>query len=110
MREHFADPAEGRPLGGHEAVIDHLDFFTDDGQVEGREQVVHVVDRPGRRILDGEHSAIDVPGLYRVSDLLERVVAPVHDVPSQSPEVAGRRDVAVRSFRALVAHHEDLGR
>ena len=102
VREDSADRLRGRRRDREEPVPDRQDLLPDDLQRGVAQEVVRLVDRAGRRVLDREEGVARRPPSASF-----RAAANVGSRRTPSPcraEVLARRLVAVRARRALERH------
>ena len=69
-RQHLTDRAERKIADPAQAVVDARSLLTDDRDLVLTEQIVGLVDAPGRGVLDGQHSQVDLACLQRIDGSL----------------------------------------
>ena len=97
----FLNPLKLHALFGKERVVDAQLHAAYDGEAEFFHQIVDLVDRAGRAVLDGQNAIAAHPLVYRVKDCLKCLK--IHDAGQAKQFFAGR--LGIGAFHALAGHH-----
>ena len=103
---HHPEVLEGGARHAQKAMLDFEDFFAYHRQIEPEQQVIDLVNRPGRAVLDRQNSPLHQPLLDGFERRSERSVGLEHHRTGAGAEVLARGLMSVGTLRPLEADHQ----